>query len=199
MCTRDKSRRMLTEAFDNFATSQGTSNQDSAPSSQQVDDAEEPLVKRGRGRPPKPKDDARESPVKRGRGRPPKPKDDTGESPAKRGRGRPPKPKDDAIEFPVKRGRGRPPKPKDDTGESPVKRGRGRPPKFKDDTDERIAKKRCEGSSTDILGHITRLQTQMTFVKKELSSISSILHKIFDETGKNTIIFFSTKLHLFNF
>ncbi|CAN6174270.1 unnamed protein product [Urochloa humidicola] len=118
-------------------------------------------------------------PVKRGRGRPPKPKDDVAEGstaapaktslvapdaiapPAKRGRGRPPKPKDpvgeessgvpaetsfvaaDTVTAPAKRGRGRPPKLKDPVAEAstgatdaaadvPAKRGQGRPPKPKD-------------------------------------------------------------------
>ncbi|CAN6195875.1 unnamed protein product [Urochloa humidicola] len=118
-------------------------------------------------------------PVKRGRGRPPKPKDDVAEGssaaaaetslvapdaiapPAMRGRGRPPKPKDpvgeessgvpaetsfvaaDTVAPPAKRGRGRPPKLKDpvaeasigatdDAADVPAKRGRGRPPKPKD-------------------------------------------------------------------
>ncbi|XP_062193202.1 HMG-Y-related protein A-like [Phragmites australis] len=109
-------------------------------------------------------------PVKRGRGRPPKPKDPVAETtngapaeapvvaadavavPTKRGRGRPPKPKDpvagatsgataapvvtaDGSAVPVKRGRGRPLKPKDPVAEavamatSGMPRGRGHPPK----------------------------------------------------------------------
>ncbi|TKW33061.1 hypothetical protein SEVIR_2G208700v4 [Setaria viridis] len=80
--------------------------------------------------------DAAAGPVKRGRGRPPKPKVAVAEdSPAEASLVAA-----DAVAGPAKRGRGRPPKPKDPAamgtdGEStadanaPVKRGRGRPPK----------------------------------------------------------------------
>jgi hypothetical protein len=105
--------------------------------------------------------DAVAGPVKRGRGRPPKPKVAVAEdslaeaslvaadavAPAKRGRGRPPKPKDPTargndvestadVNAPIiKRGRGRPPKPKDPVTEaiaratSGMLSPRGRPPK----------------------------------------------------------------------
>lgn len=109
-------------------------------------------VKRGRGRPPKPKNPVAEDsaptaasvvttdgnavPVKRGRGRPPKLKDPinvatdqaTSGMLSPRGRGRPPKKAKVAVEDP----RGEPAAARDvvvDASAVHVKRGRGRPPR----------------------------------------------------------------------
>jgi hypothetical protein len=113
-------------------------------------------VKRGRGRPPKPKELVAKEPVAvsvavssvdgdaDGMSAPaPTVAADVAAVPIKRGRGCPPKPKDPVSEAtvgvpdaaPIKRGRGRPPKPRDPVAEAVavatrgMPRARGRPPK----------------------------------------------------------------------
>ena len=113
-----------------------------------MNNLEQDLPKRGRGRPRKVMDDDQESNQdlpKRGRGRPRKVMDDDQESNQdlpKRGRGRPRKVMDDDQESNQdlpKRGRGRPRKVMDNDQESNQdlpKRGRGRPRKVMDDDQE---------------------------------------------------------------
>ncbi|WOL14081.1 HMG-Y-related protein A-like [Canna indica] len=74
-------------------------------------------------------------PVKRGRGRPPKPKLPVPVDAAPRRRGRPPKPVDPLAPVKIPRPRGRPPKnapgDADPDGAALAKRPRGRPPKVR--------------------------------------------------------------------
>ncbi|XP_031493023.1 HMG-Y-related protein A-like [Nymphaea colorata] len=101
------------------------------PSESQGSEPNSAPVKRGRGRPPKPKIGVPTTGLPRPRGRPPKPKIGVPAVGPPRPRGRPPKPKVGVPASGSPRPRGRPPKPKIGVPAAGSPRPRGRPPKPK--------------------------------------------------------------------
>lgn len=103
-------------------------------------------VKRGRGRPPKPKPpvDPNAVIIPKKRGRPPKPKPpvDPNVVIVPKKRGRPPKPKPPVDPNAPPKKRGRPPKPKPEGWVPPVPRPRGRPRKVRPEGEEPPKKKK---------------------------------------------------------